>query len=351
MALWFVKNRNGMTVYLNGKSYSMEATHVNYDRLMEELAVDDKDEAEIESLLSISNTIKTAAKKTGTKKAERLIVESDAIYYKSPKGKKEQLHGVLVDKILDDIRQNGKTEAINLVTFLDNLMKNPRSDIRGELYEFLMSGNTVITDDGCFLAYKKVNRDFTDIYTGKMDNSPGKVVTMDESKVDTDRTNVCSSGLHFCTYSYLANYGSAHDCQIVIVKINPRHVGAIPTDYRFAKGRCSEYYVVGVSDEPTINVLDNVHFVNSEYQIPNVTLQENKRPSLSQYAEAYGFAKDGQVYVADVGDGERDIVTSLAVIGDLGMITKKPVVAINQMSIQTKSVISLLKRAVAIRRP
>jgi acyl carrier protein len=60
--------------------------------------------------------------------------------------------------------------------------------------------------------------------------------------VDDVADNHCSYGLHFCSQSYLQKFGGD---RIVILKINPRDVVSIPTDYNHAKGRCCRYEVIG----------------------------------------------------------------------------------------------------------
>jgi hypothetical protein len=75
-----------------------------------------------------------------------------------------------------------------------------------------------------------------------MDNSVGKVVEMERNRVDDDKTQTCSTGLHFCGMSYLNHFGGE---RTVIVKINPRDVVSIPTDYNEAKGRACRYEVIG----------------------------------------------------------------------------------------------------------
>jgi len=86
-----------------------------------------------------------------------------------------------------------------------------------------------------------VRSDFTDCHTGKFDNSPGQVVTMPRNEVNEDKDQTCSSGLHFCSLSYLSSF---YGDKVVILKINPRDVVSIPSDYNNAKGRCCRYEVI-----------------------------------------------------------------------------------------------------------
>ena len=127
-------------------------------------------------------------------------------------------------------------------------MENPSLRAVEELYGFLEVCMLPITEDGHFLAYKKVRSDFKDIYSGTMDNSVGQVLDMPRNSVDEDKDRTCSSGLHFCAKSYLSHFGSWNSSgnRVVVVKINPRDVVAIPSDYNNAKGRTCRYEVVDV---------------------------------------------------------------------------------------------------------
>jgi hypothetical protein len=88
------------------------------------------------------------------------------------------------------------------------------------------------------------------VHSGTIDNSVGQVVEMDRNLVDDDPNSHCSTGLHFCSESYLGHFGNSGD-PVMILKINPADVVSIPTDYNGAKGRCMRYEVVAqVSGDP-----------------------------------------------------------------------------------------------------
>lgn len=133
-----------------------------------------------------------------------------------------------------------------LVRFIDNLMENPSNRSVTQLYGFLECNSLPITDDGHFIAYKRVNDDYTDCYTGKIDNSIGQVPEMDRNMVDDDPNRTCSHGLHVCSREYLNSYTGS---RIMIVKVNPRDVVSIPRDYNFSKMRCCKYEVIGEMGE------------------------------------------------------------------------------------------------------
>ena len=128
-----------------------------------------------------------------------------------------------------------------LAAFLDNLHKNPSEDAISDLYDFLEANNLPLTEDGHFLAFKRIRDNFKDHHTNSMDNSVGKVVEMRREKVNANRHDVCSTGLHFAQAGYLDAMGGG---KTVILKINPADVVSIPTDYNRMKGRACKYTVL-----------------------------------------------------------------------------------------------------------
>jgi len=152
------------------------------------------------------------------------------------------VHGTLVDRMLSMIDQDFDVEYMGM--FLENLMQNTSYRAVNELYGFLEKSNLPLTEDGCFLAYKRVRNNFKDLHSGKFDNSPGQIVKMTRRDVNEDKHKTCSAGLHFCAHSYLSSYGNSSGNRTIMVKIDPRDVVSIPVDYNNAKGRCCRYTVV-----------------------------------------------------------------------------------------------------------
>lgn len=137
--------------------------------------------------------------------------------------------------------------------FLDNLMDNPTEYVREDLFKWVEAGEMPFTEDGCFLAYKYVQEDYYSAHSGKNGkvlHELGTFVTMPRSECDLSRTS-CSTGLHFCSYKYLGHYNSNR--RIIIVKVHPSNVTAIPPDYGMQKGRCCAYTVVGELSREEVN--------------------------------------------------------------------------------------------------
>lgn len=348
--IYYTRHDGGLTLFRGGKHSTVSNSHPNFGRIMDSLKR--RAFGEVEDLMNISQTI-TKLGVSRKFKDRKVFVQKGEVYWVDSKKVQRKMEGPLVDRILADIGTKGGDKfADALLMFLDNMNKNKLKDIRAELYEWLMSGAAPITYDGCFLAYKKVRRDFKDIYTGKMDNSPGSVVRMPQDKVDRDRNNECSVGLHFCSRGYLTSY-SGDDSTVLIVKVNPRHVFAIPRDYSFQKGRASEYFVVGQykGDWKTTDAF-MTSFVDEDSKFASMPEVEFAtgwlRPSLEKLGESFGLVVDGKVQIM-VRRGQYVPVKPAAVVKNGYVdIMGTPVNGDGpvEMSIKTKSVREAVKFAV-----
>jgi len=156
------------------------------------------------------------------------------------------LNGAIVNNVLSEriveMWKNGD-DISAMVAFMNNLHDNPSARATQELYRFLEANSLPITNDGHFLAYKNVNENYRDRHSNTFDNSVGSVCEMVRNQVQDDPDVTCSTGLHFCSMHYLTNMWGTSG-HTMIVKINPRDVVSIPTDYQDSKGRCCRYEVI-----------------------------------------------------------------------------------------------------------
>lgn len=158
----------------------------------------------------------------------------------------ETLPKSLSDKLLEFV--DNMLETGPLERFWDNLKENPTQSAREDLFSFLEANRVALTVDGCFIAYKKVRDDWWDSYTGKTyKNVPGTLVKMDRDKVDSDRRNTCSAGLHVAAWEYASGFTGN---RIVEVKVNPRDVVAVPEDYQNQKMRVCQYLILRQTNQP-----------------------------------------------------------------------------------------------------
>ncbi len=225
----FIKDSSGITIFYNEKSYIISKSHRNYEKIISTLK--DKNYDNLYSLLNVVDNVKSYSD-------GKINIVNGEVFYDG-----EVFHNVMVERLLSMMDEG--FDINHLIKFMNNLLDNPSKTSIDELYLFLESGNLPITEDGHFLAYKLVRHDFYDIFSGKFDHSPGKIISMKRNEVDDNRHRTCSTGFHFCSISYLPSYSKSNDNRVVIVKINPRDVVSIPSDYRNTKGRTCRYEVVG----------------------------------------------------------------------------------------------------------
>lgn len=156
---------------------------------------------------------------------------------------------VITKKILEYKEEGIPYDSI--VAFHRNVMKNPSKDAQNELFLFLEHNGHPFTEEGYFLAYKRVRTDFYSIY-GYSEGSPNNVlnapqtwVTMDRTKVNSNRNQTCSSGLHAANYQYAAKEYCSGEGLLIELIIDPKDVVSIPSDYKNMKMRVCRYFVVG----------------------------------------------------------------------------------------------------------
>lgn len=287
---------NAITVLLNGKTHSItrDTKGISFDQVADAIKKQDFDL--VASLIDPKTAIAVFTHGKAT------VMEDGSV-----KVNGIDLHPVLVDRMQYLMREGYDFKP--LARFIDNLASNPIPTAVNELFLFLEKCDLAITDDGHFIAYKKVNQFYRDIYSNSVDNSIGTLVSVPESEVDTDRDNTCSRGLHFCSESYLRHYGSsASDDKVVLVKINPKDVRAIPSDYQNAKGRCTKYLVIGevgssvesavksnaVVTTPEVSEKDNVAGVGLRKE---VTVAKTSAVLTSDAATKAGYLRDGKVKI------------------------------------------------------
>ena len=228
MSYPFIVQGSNVTVVIDGKPHTISKSHVSYSKVVDAIKA-----GEWDTVKNIIDPVKVVLNYG----AGNISIQGDQLFWKG-----EPFAGVLATRMIAMLEEGFSIEP--MVLFMHNLLKNPSKRSVDELYGFLEKNNLPITPDGYFLAYKKVRNDFLDIHSGTMLNAPGTVVEMERYKVDDNKDQTCSTGLHFCGMSYLSHFGSGGD-RTVIVKIDPADVVSIPSDYNGAKGRACRYEVIG----------------------------------------------------------------------------------------------------------
>ncbi len=169
--------------------------------------------------------------------------EQNRVFY-TDAGYEVDFHGRLVPRLIEALSDEEDQGLEGLLEFTDRLSRNPSNRAVNELYDFLEASDIKIDDDGMVVCFKKVRGNYTDIHSGKFDNSPGAVNQVPRNMVDEDSDRTCSYGLHVCSKSYLPHFGWSPDCRVVEVVVDPADFVAIPKDYNNAKARVSGYKVI-----------------------------------------------------------------------------------------------------------
>ena len=277
---------NAVVVVINNKQHTLSKGNIGFDALID--AIKEGRWADVQSLA----TPVTAVRKFSNGLVD--VVDGQVTY------DGEAIHSVLAQKIADMFEQGFDIRP--LTNFMKNLFSNPSKRAVDELYGFLESGNMPITADGHFLAYKKVRDDYKDVYSGTFDNSVGQVVSMIRNKVDENKDNTCSSGLHFCSFEYLKSFGGS---RIMILKINPADVVSIPSDYFQQKGRTCRYEVIGEVpvDEDRDNILSK-QAVDTRWTRFDDSLEvvfgKMSDVELDEVAKHFGLINSGTFLLGDI---------------------------------------------------
>lgn len=219
---------NNLSVVMDGKPYTIPRTSPQFDSVMD--AITNENFTDLERLLEVKQTINRETE-------GRIAFDGYNLSFNG-----EVIHNAIVERLAYLWKKNYPYKP--LLRFMDNLMDNPSYRAVNELYGFLEACDLPFTNDGHFLAYKKVRGDFTDIHSGKFDNSVGQVAKVMRNQVDEDSDRTCSYGLHVCSREYLPYFGNGPGDRVILVKVNPANVVAVPKDYNNAKMRVCEYEVV-----------------------------------------------------------------------------------------------------------
>lgn len=223
----WMANSKFLSVTIGSETYNASGDHPKFMEIISLLREEKYDEAM--EMLNIKRGLERYV-------SGDLVIEGGTLKYKDL-----VIDSGLTRRIVDKMWNGEPFEP--LVAFFENLMSNPSRRAVYQLYDFLEHNDIEITDDGHFIAWKRVDSNFKDMYTGQFDNSPGTIVKVNRFQVDEDPNVTCSHGLHVAAKSYIPHYGGGRG-KVIACKVNPADVVAIPTDYNNAKMRCAGYEVL-----------------------------------------------------------------------------------------------------------
>lgn len=233
--------KNSVTVNYNGETHTVLATDAAYPKVI--AAIKQGRTKDIPALMNKPQFVEKESK-------GEFQVRDGRIYA----GGKE-IPGQLGRQIMGFLNEGLPFQP--LMRFWENLKNNPSYRAVNDLFTFLEKNDHPITEDGKFIAYKRVNRGddgvLRDAHTGTFVNDPGSVCEMSRNEVDENPEHECSAGLHVANWYYAQNIygGQFHKGnEMIEVEVDPSDVVAIPTDYNSSKMRVCKYRVRSVVANP-----------------------------------------------------------------------------------------------------
>lgn len=305
----YIKTADGYSGMANGKPFSVSMDHPNIEQIVE--AIKNNNQTIIHDLINRSVQLKAAMTVTHP----RVFIDDEAgvvLFDNVP------IVDVLTNRVFEMI-QDG-FDVCPMVNFIDNLYQNPSKKTIDRIYDWLEAGRMPITEDGHFIAYKRVNYDYTSFYDNKTKHNLLTVVSMPRFACDDRHETVCSTGLHFCSQEYLSNYFSGQG-RVLILKVNPADVVSIPIEYGTSKGRACKYFVLGeLVDEHKdivehINVLTDPVYSNEAVVTDSAPGDDAAIQYRVGYENGYNFARGRSIdesarldaeYLRGFEDGRKD---------------------------------------------
>jgi hypothetical protein len=300
----YIVQGSNIVVVIGNVSHTVSKTHPTYDQVL--AAIKASDWEKVKEVIEPKKMVLKYA-------AGNVTIEGEKLFWKG-----QEFNSGLASRMITMLQEGFPIEP--MVLLMENLMQNPSQRSVRELYGFLEKSNLPVTPDGHFLAFKKVRANYFDVHSGTMDNSVGKIVEMERNMVDDDKDRTCSSGLHFCSLSYLAHFAGE---RTVIVKINPRDVVSIPSDYNNAKGRTCRYEVIDeldVAPEAAFTKAVQKTAVSSKPAV-NIGPKKGSTPFYRGYTDGYTgeefnakyrYGHERQDYNEGFDKGEMDNVCGVA---------------------------------------
>lgn len=254
---YVIANDGTVTAVVAGHTYTFNSDHPSYDKLVQNLKLGNVEyfEAAYDIITRVNEFCE------GYVSAEGGKMTWDGI----------PMPELFTDRILDMIDQGFPFEP--MLNFLDNLSQNPSDQAVVELFDFMQNKHLPITSDGHFLAYKAVDENFKDLWSGSLDNSIGQTVEVPRGSVNKNRDRGCAAGLHVGAINYASEYGGIDinnksdddgGNNLVICKVNPMDVVSVPSDSKFQKLRCCKYEVVSLFNDVFNSA---VHMTDSEIDL------------------------------------------------------------------------------------
>lgn len=237
-----MQNGNQIEYMITGDSVIMtfgadseivESTHPNYKEIV--MAVVGGEYKRAFELMNIRKSIENFTQGA-------ITIKGDKLFYGAV-----EMRSTLVDRILHMMKAGDKGFE-RLVMFFEKLMENPSKDSVEQLWGFVSHLDVEIDEEGYIIGWKKVSTHegkLVDSHTYKVPNDLGNIVEMPRWMVDNNRNVTCSQGLHVGAWDYVRCFSGD---TILKVRVHPRDVVSVPTNYNDMKMRSSRYEVAAIVD-------------------------------------------------------------------------------------------------------
>ena len=294
----YIVKESGVTLFKDGRQFSAPSDFWSFNRIINKIK--NQDFNGIEDLFNTKEAVETVQQEVSQDLRETLGEEVRIINGEVFVGERK-IYNSVSQRLVKMLA--GGYDVKPLSNFLKRLLKNPSKTAIEELYPFMEKADVTIDTEGFIIAYKKVKDNYFDIYSGTVNYNIGNIVEMPRNEVDDNRSNLCSDGLHFCSFSYLNHFGSGYGNRVLIVKVDPADVVSIPADYNDVKARACRMEVIGEIEEqrdvlaatPVYKKTESApaKLMNEVEETGAVTIYEV--PYLQQDTEKFGAAISAKV--------------------------------------------------------
>lgn len=285
----YILTERSITVFHEGKPHTVKADDsIRYLRVKDAILSDDWDA--VLKNLDVRGAIDDFTNGD-------ISVIGGKVFYKNT----EELHGVVVDKLLE-LLESGLKDATPIIKFITNLLANPSAESVKELYDFLQYKSLPIDEDGYVIGYKGVDGDYwshtgnteTVVLKGAVDsqgriyNGVGEEIEVERRCVDDRRQYGCSFGLHIGSYDFANNFRRGG--RLMVVRFNPKDAVSVPTDSSCQKLRVCRYEVI---DEVEVDSDGE----GEEIRVPLYSTKEKKVANYHNVRDEFGrFTKKAQYH-------------------------------------------------------
>lgn len=252
----YILSSDSLTAFVKGKPYTVNRTAEIFNAAMQAVK-----EGSEQAFLNVVEIKKEIVKHFSD--FADVVLEDGRLMY----GNRE-ITGLIAKRVME-LLDHG-LDVKPMLNFVSNLMANPSKRAVDETFGFVDACKLPITEDGCILAYRRVRADYLDQHSRTVPNKPAHLFTeaelqampivcgkqnevtvtvmdgrtfvdMDRNLVDEDKDRTCSQGLHACSYEYLKHFPGE---RLIVVKINPADIVAVPSDYSNSKLRTCSYEIL-----------------------------------------------------------------------------------------------------------